>query len=655
MSAGYSRGSVLILEAAAGFARRQWLENHLQEEARAGLRTFSVSADFDLGGPWAGVSDLFAALLPEIQAECPNLIERHAFELVHILPRLRRRLTIPNPSLTDISPPSERSRNYAADHAFRVVQGLIDMLDGWKSHSCPDAEWLIACDAYDFGGPMSRRFFTELLRRRGERLKIHLVLAVTQGAARHIRQSFPASLIVQTLCLDLPADSPIAGGPVAAAQKAAELEQEVGEDAIERQVRLPDLVRLWRAAGRADKLLQYKRAGLDTCTTLGLYEDALRYAENIFGLTASAPDEDPQRWSAIIKMLTCYAGLQNAKAGLELAEGEGMKAAERRPERRAWLFYMMAMFYARYSQPRDLAKGEEYLEQGLSAIQEARQPEEEFHLQSAINRNGLALVRSLQGRHQEAMELCQDALDSINAHVPAHKHHLQRSILVYNMAQVYFAKGDYEQALRYYTTVIGMDPNYSEYYNDRGNILLRLGRLEEARADYLKAAELGLPYFEVFTNLGQCYRRMGAMEEAIASYSRALDLEPAQALALVGRAKAREELGHMGPAIADYSSALAIAPEQWDAVASRGALYYQMGNLDAALADLDRAVKLKPNDPDLFQNRSIVLAELGRHSEAARDLQAALSFNPAAEDRQILQARLENEMKKAAEEELRRF
>jgi tetratricopeptide (TPR) repeat protein len=82
-----------------------------------------------------------------------------------------------------------------------------------------------------------------------------------------------------------------------------------------------------------------------------------------------------------------------------------------------------------------------------------------------------------------------------------------------------------------------MDPNYSEYHNERGNIFLKVGRLEEARANYLRAIDPSPPYFEVFTNLGQCYRRMGRLNEAIEWYSRALDLEPDQPLAIEGRAR----------------------------------------------------------------------------------------------------------------------
>ena len=141
------------------------------------------------------------------------------------------------------------------------------------------------------------------------------------------------------------------------------------------------------------------------------------------------------------------------------------------------------------------------------------------------------------GRHEQAVELCRSGITRLNAHLSADKHRLHRSILVYNIAQVYTATGAYAEALEHYQSVMAMDPNYSEYYNDRGNLLLRLGRLEEARSDYLKAMELSPPYFEVLTNLGQCYRRMGAMNVPVPFSPVLEDQTVPTAAAVAGAAK----------------------------------------------------------------------------------------------------------------------
>ncbi len=641
---------ISIVEAAAGQNRRLWLEDRLQEMAGFGARTFSVCCDFDSGGPWAGVSGLFGSLLAEMQVQRPDLIEQHAPELVTILPRLRQSLTVRNPSLTDLAPEHERTRNYPADRALRNVHGLIDLLDSWKSATCADNPWVIACDSYDGAGTMSGLFFRELMRRRGERLHIKLLVGVDRGKGEAVRASLSVGLPVQIIGVDLDACPSTAIDSTTAARMASDLEERIGDDRIETQVHLADLIKLWGLAARSDKVLRYKYIGLETYNTLGLYADALRYGSGLLELVSEhAPHDEQLRWAIILKLLMCHIGLQDVETSLKLAEEEGLKLVERHPAWGIQLFYLMAMFYARFQKPRDLMKGEEYLERSFAAIEQANLPEGDFHFHCVFNRNGLAMIRNFQGRHQEAIELCRSGIAQLNAHLGAEQHRLHRSILVYNMAQVYAATGSYDEAIQYCSVAIAMDPNYSEYYNDRGGAFLQMGRLEEARADYLKAIELSPPYFEVFTNLGQCYRRMGSMADAIEAYSRALDLEPGHLLALLGRAKAYEELGHVTAAIADYTAALARDPAQWEAVASRGVMHYEAGDLDVSLADFDRAIELKPNQCDLYQNRATVLTDLGRYHEAARDLQASLLLNPTDDERPALQARLEAALQAASQ------
>jgi len=634
---------VLVVEAPAGAARQSWLKKRLHKAAQSGARTFDLCCSFDAGGPWAGVNELFSEIFPEIQSQRPRLVEHHSLELVYAVPRLRHSLTIDNPTLTDQAPPEERVRSYPADRAFRTIHGLIELLDSWKSEACADTPWVIVGDSYDDAGEMCKRFFVELSRRRGRKLHISLTMCADPGKGEEVRSWFEKSGVEAELAtLDLPAGPDPALTPDAAAEKLRRLEEQIGEDRIEVQANLPELIRLSRQAGRLEKLMHYKAFGLELYNTLGVYADAIRYSEGLLELTDQyAATNDYLRWTIMVKMLNAYVGLMDVPATKNLAEGAAMKLAEKRPAMCGYLFYIIAMLYARYQKPRDLAKGEEYLERAFAALQEAKMPEDDLHFHSVFNRNGLAMVRNFQGRHQDAIELCVSGLARLNAHLGADKHRLHRSVLIYNIGQVYLALRDYEEALKHYSAAIAMDPNYSEYYNERGSIYLQLDRLDEAHADYLKAVELSPPYFEVFTNLGQCYRRMEQLEKAIEAYSRALDIEPNHLLAFLGRAKAHEGLARTEAAIADYTAALALDSTLWEALASRGVMHYEAGNLHSSLADFNSAIELKPNVSDLYENRATVLIDLNRHAEAIRDLETALNFAASEEDKAAIESRIQ--------------
>lgn len=634
---------ILVVEATHGPGRKRWLEEYVTKVSGPLARTSTVSCDFDLGGPWAGVNALVSEILPEIQQRMPGLLEKHAFELVHVVPRLREALTVKNPTLTDLAADDEKVRNYAADRAYRIVHGIIDLFDSWKTLSCAEIPWTIGCDAYDLGGPLTQYFFKELLRRRGKQLHIQLIATVGCGQGNEVRSAFKGPLPAKATFMDLPDEPEPTMSPEVAFQKAKELTIQVGDNRIEKQVHLPELIRLWSLAGRPDVVLVWRYFGLAFYSKLGLYADSLRYGEGLLDLIEKYdPNNASLRWWVIIKLLNAYTGLANVDAALALAEA-ALKETERIPL--AWgihLYYMAAMLYARFKQPRDFAMGEKLLDRGLEVIQQADISEEERHFRTVFNRNGVAMIRTFQGRFQDAIEFCIAGFKELDTYLSVDKHHLHRSILLYNIAQVYVAIDSYPEAVQYFSSAMAMDPNYSEYYNERGNIFLRTGRPQEAHADYLKAIELSPPYFEVFTNLGQCYRRMGMMEEAIRAYSRSLDLEPDQALALLGRGKANEELGHIDLAIADYTAAVDLDPSQWDAFASRAVMYYEKREMEKALADLNQAVGLNPKMVDLYQNRAFIFTELGRPDMAASDLQAALLLNPPSEEAASLAELLKN-------------
>lgn len=93
---------------------------------------FTLRCHFDEGGPWAGTRDLFRALRPALEGEAAELLSKHDYELVHVLPELKQTLGVRNPSLTDIASTEERVRNYPADRAVRIVHGLIDLLIAFK-------------------------------------------------------------------------------------------------------------------------------------------------------------------------------------------------------------------------------------------------------------------------------------------------------------------------------------------------------------------------------------------------------------------------------------------------------------------------------------------------------------------------------------------
>lgn len=625
-------GRVVLLEAAAGSARRQVLREWL-EEGRAGgaARTWLLPCDFEEGGVWTGVRELLQEVLPRIEEKSPQLILRHGYELTIVLPHLRGRIPVRHP-LTEVVSTQEKVRNYPIDRAYRVVHGIVDLLAEWHTREGGGA-WLIACDDFDRAGAMTSRFFAELMRRRGARLPLTMLVAADAASGEAVASKFESAQAGPVVRLDLPPDAQAEPSREEAARLAGELEERVRADKDAVEMYVPRLIRYHSLGGGEDRAARWQAAALGFLNHHGFYEDALRYSDAVTRrLDSLCGDDEVLRWNLVGNLFGCFAAVGDSANAYNIVADEALSKIKSMAQR-VKVYYVMGMLYARYLPESDFEKASGYLEDGLRDIPLAGLPPDEESFHTAFMMNGLALVRHRQKRVAEAVELCQQAAALLDANLRPDQHRLHRSVLQYNIAQVYAFTGRLDEAIAHYTGAMEMDPNYSEYYNERGSAYLKLGRLDEALADFREAVELSPPYPEVLTNLGQCYQLLDRMEEAVEAYSASLDLVPTQSLALAGRAQAYEALGRPDAALADYSASLALDPAQPLVLSNVAVLHYEKGDVAQALEGLSRAIALSPETAELYQNRAVALTDLGRPAEAASDLRRYLELNPGAEDR----------------------
>jgi tetratricopeptide (TPR) repeat protein len=631
-------GEVIILEAPSGQNRHRYLQEQLKTAQKNSASTWLLTCDFKEEGPWAGLKDLLNDLIPKIQSEAPDLLIKHDYELANVLPSLQKTISVRNPNLTDISQQHERTRNYPADRALRIIHGLINLLTSWKQLQ-PNTSWIIACDRFDQASALVRYFFIELMRRRGQSLHLTLIVASSLEGGKDIAAAFGIDYDNQCVRLNLHLEENPSPSPQAMAQIALELEQQIGQDYLELEAHLPRLIRYWQLSHQPEKALTYKIEACSIYTTRGFYEDALVYGEAALSqLEHDCPEDFSQRWVISVKLYNCYAALDRPVEALEAVEAAMAKTSN--PDHRFRGCYMLSLMHARFLPELNFSKAEDYLEQSLEYLLQAQLPEATTIFHTAFNQNALALIRHRQGKPKEAAELCKFWFEQLNERLPLNEHHLHRSVLLYNIAQVYTSIGSNEEAIFFLSKAMSMDPNYSEYYNDRGNLYLKLGRLQEAMNDYLQAIELSPPYWEVWSNLGRCYRLMDRMTESVNAYSICLDLDPNQISVFVARAQILEILGQVDAALIDYTRALELNANQPLVLANRAILHYDAERYREALTDLNQAISLDPENPDLYQNRAVALITLQFFQEAMNDLNKYLELSPFADDRSEVENQL---------------
>ncbi|HVC92560.1 MAG TPA: serine/threonine-protein kinase, partial [Pirellulales bacterium] len=113
-------------------------------------------------------------------------------------------------------------------------------------------------------------------------------------------------------------------------------------------------------------------------------------------------------------------------------------------------------------------------------------------------------------------------------------------------------------ALRYYTAVLALRPDFSPIRLALGDAFKAQGAYEKALLEYSKAVELEPRSVYVWTVRGDLYRALRRYDEAFADYSKAIELEPNNGAAWHSRSLGFLEAGQYEGALADANQAVEV-------------------------------------------------------------------------------------------------
>ena len=201
-----------------------------------------------------------------------------------------------------------------------------------------------------------------------------------------------------------------------------------------------------------------------------------------------------------------------------------------------------------------------------------------------------------------------------------------------NFGNVLTALGRLDEAVASFQRAIALRPAYAEAHANLGIALKHLDRLDDALACLDHAIGLKTDYAEAYCNRGSVLTTMDRLDEAVASLDRAIALKPDYAVAYSNRGNALTHLRRWPEAASSYRRALALKPDFAEVLANLGAVQSDLGELDEALACVDRAIALKPDHADAHANRGIVLSHLNRVADAVVSCDRALALQPDSAD-----------------------
>jgi Flp pilus assembly protein TadD len=190
-----------------------------------------------------------------------------------------------------------------------------------------------------------------------------------------------------------------------------------------------------------------------------------------------------------------------------------------------------------------------------------------------------------------------------------------------------FQTGRTPEAVVEYERALVRKPDGAKTHNNLALALVELGRLEDA-ADHFEASLAIEPKAEIYSDLGFTKARLGRPDEALADYRKALELDPDCGSALVNIAVTLVQAGRLDEAEAHYRKALVGRPTA-ETHNGLGYVLLRQGKVDAAAAEFQTAIATDPKYVPAYNNLAEVMVAQGRLDEAATYYRRSLAEKPS--------------------------
>ncbi len=213
----------------------------------------------------------------------------------------------------------------------------------------------------------------------------------------------------------------------------------------------------------------------------------------------------------------------------------------------------------------------------------------------------------------------------------------------YELGAALGQQGKHDEAEKYFSMTLKIDPNFVEAYYNRGIVYYYKGEHDRAIDDFNQAIKLNPNLADAYNNRGAAYGGKGEHDRAIDDFNQAIKLNPNYAKAYYNRGTVYGGKGEHDRAVDDYNHALKLNPNYAEAYYNRGTVYGGKGEYDRAIDDFNHALKLNPNHAKAMVNMGF--AYLGKN-----DVKNAQKwFNEALERKDQLPDKGERILKKLEE------
>jgi predicted Zn finger-like uncharacterized protein len=197
------------------------------------------------------------------------------------------------------------------------------------------------------------------------------------------------------------------------------------------------------------------------------------------------------------------------------------------------------------------------------------------------------------------------------------------------LSRVALLNGDLEKANSNSSKALELDPHLlKDGRLQRGTVLWRLGKFDEAVAELEKAKEEDPRSVTIPITLGAVLYEKGDFPNAEKNLSLALTREPSNHEALYYLALVKAKRSEYSGAIEQMRLAVDKAPKRADYHFALGDIYRRDERLAEAIAEWKKTIALDPKNADAYEALGHVYLDTGKIEDATKALESALAVDP---------------------------
>lgn len=199
----------------------------------------------------------------------------------------------------------------------------------------------------------------------------------------------------------------------------------------------------------------------------------------------------------------------------------------------------------------------------------------------------------------------------------------------FRLADCYGNMGQDAEAIAAWTVCVALQPDSAICHFNLACACANAQDFRRAERSFSKSYELDPDLVSALANRAACRSRLGRWDDALADWNQVIEQIPGAAYFRLRRAQCLARLGLPFAAFVDHALGMSIEPDDEFGYSMRGYLRLfgadgtqsisglSQAEVEGALRDLERAIAINPRNRVTLQNRVAALERLGRWEEAA--------------------------------------